>query len=208
MVAVKDMKKIGILGGTFDPVHLGHINLALDAKREVGLDKVLFIPAKLQPFKLDRKTASGTDRLAMLEEALCDIDGLETSSYELDADGISYTYITMRAMKERFGSNAHLYFIMGTDSFLKLETWKNSEELLHGYSYIVGTRPGYRIEELENCIERIRRDYNTEVKKIHNIQFDISSTEIRRRIDCGISCGDLITDRVERYIRANGLYKE
>lgn len=202
------MKKIGIFGGTFDPVHLGHINLALDAKLQAGLDKVIFIPAKLQPFKLDKRVTDGKDRLAMLREAVSDISGLEVSSYELDAEGISYTYLTMRAMKKAFGDDAKLYFIMGTDSFLKLETWKNSRELLETCSYIIGTRPGYKHEELELCIERICRDYNTEVRNIDNVQLDISSTEIRRRIDKGISCGDLIPDKVERYIKDNGLYKE
>lgn len=202
------MKKIGIFGGTFDPVHLGHINLALDAKLQAGLDKVIFIPAKLQPFKLDKRVTDGKDRLAMLREAVSDISGLEVSSYELDAEGISYTYLTMRAMKKAFGDDAKLYFIMGTDSFLKLEKWKNSRELLETCSYIIGTRPGYKHEELELCIERICRDYNTEVRNIDNVQLDISSTEIRRRIDKGISCGDLIPDKVERYIKDNGLYKE
>ena len=202
------MKKIGIFGGTFDPVHLGHINLALDAKLQAGLDKVIFIPAKLQPFKLDKNVTAGKDRLAMLREAVSDISGLEVSSYELDAEGISYTYLTMRAMKKAFGDDAKLYFIMGTDSFLKLEKWKNSRELLETCSYIIGTRPGYKHEELELCIERICRDYNTEVRNIDNVQLDISSTEIRRRIDKGISCGDLIPDKVERYIKDNGLYKE
>ena len=202
------MKKIGIFGGTFDPVHLGHINLALDAKLQAGLDKVIFIPAKLQHFKLDKRVTDGKDRLAMLREAVSDISGLEVSSYELDAEGISYTYLTMRAMKKAFGDDAKLYFIMGTDSFLKLEKWKNSRELLETCSYIIGTRPGYKHEELELCIERICRDYNTEVRNIDNVQLDISSTEIRRRIDKGISCGDLIPDKVERYIKDNGLYKE
>lgn len=202
------MKKIGIFGGTFDPVHLGHINLALDAKLQAGLDKVIFIPAKLQPFKLDKRVTDGKDRLAMLREAVSDISGLEVSSYELDAEGISYTYLTMRAMKKAFGDDAKLYFIMGTDSFLKLEKWKNSRELLETCSYIIGTRPGYKHEELELCIERICRDYNTEVRNIDNVQLDISSTEIRRRIDKGISCGDLIPYKVERYIKDNGLYKE
>lgn len=202
------MKKIGIFGGTFDPVHLGHINLALDAKLQAGLDKVIFIPAKLQPFKLDKRVTDGKDRLAMLREAVSDISGLEVSSYELDAEGISYTYLTMRAMKKAFGDDAKLYFIMGTDSFLKLEKWKNSRELLETCSYIIGTRPGYKHEEVELCIERICRDYNTEVRNIDNVQLDISSTEIRRRIDKGISCGDLIPDKVERYIKDNGLYKE
>lgn len=202
------MKKIGILGGTFDPVHLGHINLAIDAKAQAGLDKVIFVPAKLQPFKLDKEVTAGEHRLAMIKEAIDGIDGLEVSPYELEAEGISYTYLTVRAMKKRFGKDARLYFITGTDSFLKIETWKNAEELIRSCSYIIGTRPGYRKQELDICIERIRRDYNTEVINIDNTQFDISSTEIRKRLESGLPCSDLIPEKTERYITANGLYKK
>lgn len=202
------MKKIGILGGSFDPIHLGHIGLAVDAMKEVGLDKVIFIPAKLQPFKLDKKVTSGNHRLAMINKAIDGIKGLEASSYELDAKGISYTYLTIRAMRDILGNSAKLYFITGTDSFLKIESWKNSEELLNSCSYIIGTRPGYKQKELELCIEGLNRKYNTEVINIHNTQLDISSTEIRHRIKQGISCSDLIPEEVERYIIANGLYKE
>ena len=202
------MKKIGILGGTFDPVHLGHINLAIDAKAQAGLDKVIFVPAKLQPFKLDKNVTAGEHRLAMIKEAIDGIDGLEVSPNELEAEGISYTYLTVRAMKKRFGTDARLYFITGTDSFLKIETWKNAEELIRSCSYIIGTRPGYRKQELDICIERIRRDYNTEVINIDNTQFDISSTEIRKRLESGLPCSDLIPEKTERYITANGLYKK
>ena len=202
------VKRIGIMGGTFDPIHLGHINLAMDAKKQVGLDKVILVPAKLQPFKLDRKTASAEDRLNMIECAIEDVEGLDVSSLELDSESISYTYLTIRAMRDIYGEKAGLYFITGTDSFLKIESWKNSEELLTGCSYIIGTRPGYKQKELESCIECIRRDYNTEVRNIKNTQLDISSTEIRKRLKNGKQCRELIPYEVEKYIKANGLYKE
>ena len=201
------MKKIGILGGTFDPVHLGHINLAIDAKAQAGLDKVIFVPAKLQPFKLDKNVTAGEHRLAMIKEAIDGIDGLEVSPYELEAEGISYTYLTVRAMKKRFGTDARLYFITGTDSFLKIETWKNAEELIRSCSYIIGTRPGYRQEELDECVSRIRDIYNTEILFLNNTQLDISSTEIRERLERGIPSGDLIPAEVERYITEHGLYR-
>lgn len=198
--------RIGILGGSFDPVHLGHIGLAKDAKCEAGLEKVLFIPAKLQPFKLDKKVTPGEDRLAMLDLAIKDIPGMEISAYELESDSISYTYLTLRAMKQVFGDKAKLYFITGTDSFLKIEKWKNAGELLEDFSYIIGTRPGYKEEELNICIERIRGKYDTEILKINNTQLDISSTEIRERLENGESADDLIPAEVGRYIIEHGLY--
>lgn len=207
MVVGNNMERIGIFGGTFDPVHIGHINLASDAMREAELDRVIFIPAKLQPFKLDQKVSSGNDRMAMLHEALDKVEGMEASSYELDSDGISYTYLTMRAMKKIFGQEAKLYFIMGSDSFIKIESWKNADELLHECSYIIGIRPGYDHAELDKCIENIRSRYGTEVIRLDNVRFDISSTDIRRRLDSGASCDDLIPKSVERYINDNGLYK-
>lgn len=202
------MRKIGILGGTFDPVHLGHIGLAKDAKELAGLDELVFIPAKLQPFKLDKKITSGEDRLAMLKLAADETSGLTVSSYELDSEGISYTYLTLRHMKELFGSDSKLYFITGTDAFLKIEYWKESRELLENYSFLIGSRPGYKEAELADCIDRIRRGYNTEIKNIKNTQLDISSTQIRERIKSGASAADLLPEKVEEYIKAKGLYIE
>ena len=207
VVAETVSEKTGILGGTFDPVHLGHISLDQDALEQIGLDRVIFIPAAQQPFKLDRKTASGEHRLEMLKLAVKDRRGFEISEYELQEKGISYTYLTMRAMRRLLGKDARLYFITGTDSFLKIEKWKNSSELLREFSYIIGTRPGYRQEELDECVSRIRDIYNTEILFLNNTQLDISSTEIRERLERGIPSGDLIPAEVERYITEHGLYR-
>ena len=201
------MRRIGIFGGSFDPVHLGHIGLARDAVKLAGLEKVILIPAKLQPFKLDKEVTAGEDRLNMLQLASEGDDTLEVSDYEMTKEGVSYTYLTMRAMKEYYGPETKLYFITGTDSFLNIDKWKNAEELLTSYSFLVGTRPGYKDRELEECIDRISRDYNTEVKHIDNIQVDVSSTEIRERIEAGVSAADLIPSEVEEYIREKGLYR-
>lgn len=200
-------EKIGIFGGSFDPVHLGHTGLAADAVKQAGLDKVVFVPAKLQPFKLDKKLTSGDARIDMLRLATADMDNVEISSYELDAEGISYSYLTMRAMQEKYGESAKLYFITGTDAFLKLDTWMNAEELLTSYSYVIGTRPGYKQEELNSCIDRIHKKYGTEIININNTQIDVSSTEIRDMLRVGKSAAGLISGEVERYIRENGLYE-
>ena len=152
------MKRIGILGGTFDPVHCGHIHLAEDAMKQGGLDEVIFIPARLQPFKLGKKITSGEDRLAMLQLATEHTPGFAVSSYELDAEGVSYTYLTLRALQKEYGEDARLYFITGTDAFLKIELWMMAEELLTNYGFLIGTRPGYREDELAECIARCVRN--------------------------------------------------
>lgn len=199
--------KIGIFGGSFDPVHLGHTGLAEDAMAQEGLDKVVFIPARLQPFKLDKALTTGDDRLNMLKLAAGDTTGFEISSYELEQDGVSYSYLTMRAMQKRFGNDSKLYFITGTDAFLKIDKWKNAEELLSNYAFIIGTRPGYKQEELQKYIEVINNKYGTEIMNIDNVQIDVSSTEIRHRLERDMPVSDLISKEVERYIKENGLYR-
>ena len=201
------IRKIGIFGGSFDPVHLGHTGLAEHAMAQADLEKVVFIPARLQPFKLDKKLATGAARLDMLDLATKHSPGFEVSSYEIDEEGISYSYLTMRAMKKRFGYDVKLYFITGTDAFLKIDKWKNAEELLTEYAFIIGTRPGYKQEELKLCMDRIHDIYGTEIINIDNIQIDVSSTEIRNRLENNLSCEGLLSVDVERYIRENGLYR-
>ena len=199
--------KIGIMGGSFDPVHNGHIGLAEDAVTMAGMDEVIMIPAGIQPFKQDRRTESGEDRFRMLALVAGQNDHITVSRNELDCEGVSFTYLTMRRIQE-MNSKAILYFICGTDSFLKIDTWKNADELLTSYSYIVGCdRPGYRHKELMEAIDRITRKYGTDIITINNRQFDVSSTEIRERIAEGRSIAHLVPPAVERYIRENELYR-
>ncbi len=202
------MRRIGILGGTFDPVHCGHIHLAEDALEQVNLDEVLFIPAKIQPFKLDKKLTSGQDRLAMLRLATKHEPRFGISSYELHAEGVSYTYLTMRALQEYYGEDVRLYFITGTDAFLKLELWMQAEELLINYGFIVGSRPGYKADELADTIARVRGRFGTEVTNIDNVKYDISSTQIRAKIRSGDSTDGLLPRPVADYISEHGLYTD
>ena len=200
------MRRIGILGGTFDPVHNGHIHLAEDAIREADLDEVVMIPAKIQPFKQDRKTASGEDRLQMIALAAGPDSHITVSRFELLQEGVSYTYLTLRHMREVYNGDK-LYFITGTDSLLKLDTWMNAEELLTNYAYIVGTRPGYRQDELEATMKNLRERFGTEIINLSRTQPDVSATEIRERLAKGQAVGDLVPEAVERYITEHGLYK-
>ncbi|MBQ6401638.1 MAG: nicotinate-nucleotide adenylyltransferase [Firmicutes bacterium] len=201
------MQRIGIFGGSFDPVHLGHVNLAKDALNQCALDQVLLVPARLQPFKLDRQPASGSDRMNMLDLALAGEERIHPSDLELKQEGVSYTYLTLRAMQKQFGEDARLYFIVGTDSLVKLDTWMNHDELLTRYAYIVGSRPGYRDEELEEAMRRLTDRWGTEILRIENRPFDLSATEIRQRIAQGLPVTDMVGPEVEEYIRTHGLYR-
>ncbi len=201
------MKKIGIMGGSFDPVHYGHIYLARQAKEEVGLDKVLFMPVKLQPFKMNKKLTDSYFRVKMLELAIEGMEGFEISKAEIERDEISYTIDTLNEMKEYYGDESKIYFILGTDSFIMANKWKNSEKLLSEYSFILGTRPGYKESELQGCIEYNQKKYNTDIRRISNPQLLLSSTEIRKKIKNGEKLDNLLPKAVERYIKDNGLYK-
>ena len=201
-------ERIGVMGGSFDPVHYGHVNLARDAMEQVGLDRVLVVPARLQPFKLDRVPASGEDRMEMLRLALAEDPKIKPCSFELERDGVSYTYLTLRGLQEQFGPDARLYFIFGADSLLKVDTWMEAEELLTKYAYIVGSRPGYLDEELTAQQEKLTKEFGTEIHWIHNRTFDVSATEIREKIAAGKPVDDLIPAEVERYIIEHGLYRE
>ena len=165
------------------------------------------IPARIQPFKQDRIPASGEDRFNMLALAAGEDDYITVSRYELQQEGVSYTYLTMRHMQEFFGVDTRLYFITGTDSFLKLDTWTNAPELLTKYSYIIGTRPGYRQDEYDKALERITTSFGTEVISMEWTEPDISATQIREMIAEGRPVDDLVPPEVNRYIREHGLYR-
>jgi len=198
--------KIGILGGTFDPIHLGHKALGEAAIREIGLRKLIVMPAKMQPFKKGKKVAEPHHRMTMAQLAFIGNTKVEVSDYEMTNTEISYTYDTLTCLNSIYPDDA-LYFIMGTDSFLQLDTWYKGVDLLKSYSFAVSVRPGYREDELENKINSYRREYGTKVSKIYAQMPDISSTEVRNRILSGEDAGDLLPENVERYINENGLYK-
>ena len=203
---MSDDNIIGILGGTFDPIHLGHKALGVSAIKEVGLDKLIVMPARIQPFKMGKKVTDGTHRIAMAKLAFEDIANVEVSDYEINNSEISYTYDTFTHLKSIYPKDK-LYFILGTDSFLQLEKWYKGIDLLKASNFAVSVRPGYKEEELEVQIDHYRREYGTNVHKIYAKMPDVSSTEVRKRLQEGNDTLDLLPETVERYIRENGLYR-
>ncbi len=202
------MKRIGIYGGSFDPIHLGHMHLAIQAKEQLDLNKVLFVPAKYQPFKLDKEVSSEKHRIDMLCAALEGIENMEISFIELSNNEISYTINTLMRIKESYNEEeCEIFFILGTDAFITIELWHKSEELLKNFSFAIGHRPGYKEDELKTCIDRIREVYNTNIVLLNNKRLLISSTEIKQKVKAGISIENLVPKAVERYIYENELYK-
>ena len=201
------MIRVGLFGGSFDPIHNGHLALACDALNELDLDKVIFIPARIQPFKQGRKVTSGEMRIKMIEAAARDCDKVVVSSYEIDRDDISYTVNTLRHFREELGPDAKIYFITGTDSFIQIDTWYLADEILKNYNFIVGSRPGYLDSELDSKIAEIEEKYGCEVRKIKNRQIDISSTELRELAAKGEDISRYVPEGAVKYINEEGLYR-
>ncbi|MGI6737723.1 MAG: nicotinate-nucleotide adenylyltransferase [Anaerovoracaceae bacterium] len=199
------MKRIGVIGGTFDPVHRGHISLAEDALEQAHLTRVYFMPAAQQPFKLGQRVTPVEVRIAMLEAALAGRRGLAVSRLEVELGGISYTCRTLSALRQR-RPGCELYFITGTDTYLKLHLWKDADRLLRENAFIVGERPGCRGTELRAKMKEYQKKYGTRTLLIDNDRLDISSTEIRDRVAAGQPIGDLVPEGAERYIHEHGLY--
>lgn len=202
----KNHSVIGVLGGTFDPVHNGHVALAKAALAQGKLSRLIVMPAEVQPFKRDRETAADEHRLNMVKLAFEDISLAEVSDYEMKNTDISYTYDTLSYLQKQFPEE-EIAFIMGTDAFLEADTWYKGVDLLETFSFLVSVRPGYRESELEEKIEMFHRLYGTKVEKLVMEMPDISSTTVRSFCGEGLSLKEKVPEKVERYIREHGLYK-
>lgn len=204
--------KIGIFGGSFDPVHTGHVALARSAVESGMVDEVLFVPAAHQPFKPNQCPADGRDRIRMIEKAIEGIPGLGVSDYELSRpDSVSYTIDTLTAMREKYGEADEICFILGADSFLKIHTWKRAEELISSFPLIVGVRPGYEEQELLEQKKFLEENFDADIVFLDNPAVDISSTEIRARAAKLLESGnsdmpDEIPEEIGEYIIEQRLY--
>jgi len=196
--------KIGIFGGTFDPPHKEHLNICLSCKEELGLDKILVIPAGEPPHKLNKKTDKKM-RLAMAKIAFSGYDFIEVSDIEINiGEQVSYTYKTLENLKSTY-KNAGLYLIIGSDSFNEFETWKDTESIVKNSNIVIVNRENILIEK--NLIENFIRKYK---KKPHIISFcgkDICSKVLRMFLEFKVY-DDSIDVRVFDYIVKNNLYSE
>ncbi len=196
---------IGIFGGTFDPVHVGHLALAQSAMREVLLDKVVFVPNWIQPFKTGQAVTPGEDRLAMLEKALGPYPNMVIDEVELSHEKVSYTIDTMDYFRNA-NPNEDLYFLMGADAFFRIEEWKNASRLLREYGFVIGSRPGYEDHQLLVLIKEIQDKYGTRILLLENPLFDVSSTRLRGMAEKGEPLIGLVPRSVAEYIQENKVY--
>lgn len=200
-------QRIGVLGGSFDPVHYGHLILAEQIKSEAQLDMILFVPACVSPFKIWSKPAGKEHRLRMLELAIGDHEGFRISTIELEKEEPSYTYDTLRALSDQYGADAELFFIIGTDAFMQIEEWNFSRELLSEFSFLIGLRKGYDESKLEKILEDLSTRYPLKAQYIRIPELEIAASDLRDRMATGKSVRFMLPDAVIEYIAQNGLYQ-
>ncbi|MFC5557645.1 nicotinate-nucleotide adenylyltransferase [Ureibacillus thermophilus] len=187
------MKKVGILGGTFNPPHMGHLIMANEAYHALKLDEVRFMPNAIAPHKKKEDESTDANRLRMLELLVKPYKEFTIETIELERGGISYTYETMVALKER-EPDVEFYFIIGGDMIDTLHTWHNIDELVKLVQFVGIKRPGTKSKSPFNII------------MVEAPEFALSSTLIRKRFKTGGTLRYLLPPEVEAYIRKEGLY--
>ncbi|HXW06340.1 MAG TPA: nicotinate-nucleotide adenylyltransferase [Vicinamibacterales bacterium] len=209
--------RIGILGGTLDPVHFGHLEAAAAARRVLSLDEVRLIPSRLPPHRQTQPAASGYHRFAMAALAVNGLDWMAVSDMELQAPGPSYTSDTLSRLKAEGLDPSQLFFITGADAFAEIATWHEYPAVLEMAHFVVVSRPGYPAADLVATLPalagRMRRggprvDADSEpcIHLVSERTPDISSSGIRRRLAEGVSIEGLVPVAVAAHIRRHGLY--
>lgn len=188
--------RIGILGGTFNPIHIGHLILAEEALSKLGLDKVIFVPTFIPPHKNIEGNVKPKDRLKMVELAIEDNESFSISTFELDSRKKSYSIDTLKELRRIYGKESQLYFITGSDLLKDLFSWKNVNEILKISKFIVAKRPGYPIEEVPE-----------EAETVVITPIEVSSEDIRRRVKANKSIRYLVPEQVRAYILKHRLYR-
>jgi nicotinate-nucleotide adenylyltransferase len=183
------------LGGTFNPVHIGHLILAEETREKLSLDKIVFVPANMPPHKDTNDIAPSKDRFKMLKMATAGNKNLLVSNIEIKRKGRSYTIDTIKELS-RLYKNEELYFIIGSDLLSYLDEWKDLSQITKMVRFIVARRPGYALEDIPHYIETL------EIRAV-----DVSAFEIRERIKKNKSYRYLVPERVFEYINKNSLYR-
>ncbi|PAB60859.1 nicotinate-nucleotide adenylyltransferase [Anaeromicrobium sediminis] len=203
----KPKEKIGIMGGTFDPIHYGHLVIAEQVRSKYNLDKVMFIPTGNPPHKEALGVTPSKHRYFMTLLATVTNSYFEVSRMEIEKDEISYTVNTLECLKKE-NRDAELFFITGADAICQLDTWKNVEKLASLCKFIAATRPGHSSKEVTDKVNELRNQYDAEIEIIDIPALAISSTDIRGRVNKGHSIKYLLPEPVEYYIYKNHLYMD
>ena len=201
-------KRIGIMGGTFDPIHIGHLILGETAYQQFQLDKVLFMPAGNPPHKRNRQDrASNVQRTEMVRRAIWGNSHFALSLEEMENEGLSYTYETLEHLKETHPDTDY-YFILGADSLYDFEKWKEPGRILKACTILVATRNHTSYERLEAVMTLLEEKYGGQIEKLDSLNIDISSKQIRSWILQGRSLAYYVPETVISYITENNIYKD
>ncbi|MEI6862830.1 MAG: nicotinate-nucleotide adenylyltransferase [Candidatus Omnitrophota bacterium] len=188
--------RIGLLGGTFNPIHIGHLILADEALSKLKLDKIVFIPTYIPPHKSVESTTKPKERLKMVELAIEDNANFEVSNFEISSKKTSYSIDTLKEFRNKYGDDAELYFITGSDLLKDLFSWKNVNDIFKISKFIVANRPGYPVTDVPK-----------EVETVVITPIEVSAEDIRKRLKSGRSIRYLVPEKVRNYITERNLYK-
>ena len=197
--------RVGVFGGTFDPIHIGHLVSAEEVRVKLGLECVVFVPAGLPPHKLDHVMSPVEHRLAMVELAIASNPHFAVSRVDVDRFGPCYTVDTIELLRDEWGADVEIYFIMGSDSLLDILTWHNPRRLIRLCRLAVVSRPGYQVDldELDALLPGVA----SRVQMLNAPELAISSTDIQRRVREGLSIKYQVPEAVEAYIYQHKLYQ-
>lgn len=201
------MKKIGIMGGTFNPIHMGHLLLAEWAMDAAGLDEVWVMPTGCSYMKADcEDMAAPGERFHMVSLAVENNDRLFGDDREIRREGYTYSYETLEELNRQYPED-HFYFIFGADCLFTIENWKYPEKIFANCSVLAAVRGETSTEQLQAKIRELTAKYQADIQLLPFLQLEISSTEIRRRVSRGQSIRYLVPDNVIAYIKDKGLYR-
>lgn len=199
------MKK-AIFGGTFDPIHIGHLHIAYEALYNLHLDKILFMPAGNPPHKNNKKITNAQIRYDLVKKAIESEAKFEISDYEINKSENSYTYETVEHFR-KLEPNIEWYFLIGLDSLMDLDGWKNVEKILDNCKLVVYNRAGFTVEQVLKQKHHLEQKFNKKIEFISMPIIDISSTNIRNNIKVGRNIDYLLPKGVEKIIQSLNLYK-
>ncbi|MBI5235637.1 MAG: nicotinate-nucleotide adenylyltransferase [Deltaproteobacteria bacterium] len=213
--------RVGVLGGTFNPIHLGHLRVAEEAREAAGLDKVIFMPTFLTPHKADEVNSPAKVRSEMIRMAIAGNKAFELSDMEIKRGGVSYTIDTVRELIKTGGKDTEVDMIVGADAFSDISSWCDFETLFTLASFIVVGRPGFPAGKpndalpvelagrfwYDNATGAYMNYHGNSLVYVNGTLLDISSSDIRKRVKTGCSIRYLVPDEVERYIRSAHLYR-
>lgn len=203
------MNRYGIIGGSFDPIHNGHLYIAYEAKEQLELDEIVFMPAGKQPFKLDKKITDANYRYEMVKLAIQPYDDFYVSKYEIEKQGLSFTSETLEYFRENIcNEDGKIFFITGADCLLDIEKWNNAYKIFNLCNLVVFARGGLDLRLIERKRLDIESKFNTKILFLNLNKLEISSSDIRDRVSNGKRVDFFLPKEVNQFIGEKKLYRE